>query len=294
VRVFAFVHLQKAEFAVKTLCRVCRVSKSGYYDWEARCTAGPSARELADEELMRHIRRIHHESKGRYGSRRVTAQLRREGIVANHKRVERLMAAQGLHGRCARRRARTTVSDPKATPAPDLVKRDFACDVIDALWFGDVTYIPTDEGWLYLAGVLDACSRRLVGWSLADHLRTEICADALEAAAGTRGGKDAIAGVVFHSDHGCQYTSTEYRELCRRLGVTQSMGGVGNSYDNATAESLWSGFKREAVDGQHFATKAEARAAVFSWLVWYNTQRLHSSIGQRPPEEYEALLRSAA
>lgn len=202
MRVFAFVSRQRAEFPVKTLCRVCRVSTSGYYGWEARRAAGPTSAQLAEQELVEQIRSAHAESRGRYGSPRTTAQLVRDGVVVNHKRVERLMAREGLRGRCGRRRVRTTVADPKAVPAPDLVERRFEQQTLDVLWVGDVTYIPTDEGWLYLATVLDACSRRLLGWSLADHLRTELCLGALEAAVGCRGGKGKVGGVVFHSDRG--------------------------------------------------------------------------------------------
>jgi transposase InsO family protein len=290
VRVFAFVHRQKADFAVKTLCRVCRVSSSGYYDWAARAAAGPSDAELAEAELIEMIRLVHKESRGNYGQPRVTAKLARDGVVVNHKRVERLMAQEGIQGRCGRRKVRTTVRDPQAEPAADLVQRHFGQTALDALWVGDVTYIPTDEGWLYLASVLDACSRRLLGWSITDHLRTELCLDALEAAVGCRGGKAAIEGVIFHSDHGCQYSADDYRAACQQFGITTSMGGVGDSYDNAMAEAFWASLKREAVDHEHFATKAEAREAVFSWLVWYNTTRLHTSIGKRPPIEYEQHL----
>ncbi|MGH9078388.1 MAG: IS3 family transposase [Acidimicrobiales bacterium] len=294
MRLFAFVDAQKAEFPVKTLCRVCDVSRAGYHDWVCRLSAGPSPRQAAEAELVGQIRLVHKESRGRYGEPRVTAQLHRDGVGANHKAVERLMAREGLQGRCGRRKVRTTTPDRSATPAPDLVERDFQRDELDELWVGDCTYIPTDEGWLYLAGVADACSRRLLGWSIADHLRTEICTDALEAAVGTRGKAHIGAtGVIFHSDHGCQYTSGEYTKLCRRLGITQSMGSVGDSFDNALCEAIWSGFKREAVEGERFATKAEARAAIFAWIIWYNTTRLHSSLGQRPPVEYENMLAGA-
>jgi transposase InsO family protein len=290
VRVFAFVSRQRAEFAVKTLCRVCRVSTSGYYDWAARQAAGPTPAERAEAELVSQIRLVHKESRGRYGEPRVTAQLARDGVVVNHKRVERLMAREGLAGRCGRRRVRTTAADPAAVPAADLVQRRFAQTSLDALWVGDVTYIPTDEGWLYLATVLDACSRRLLGWSIAEHLRTELCLDALEAAVGCRGGGGRVSGVVFHSDKGCQYTAGAYQATCAELGISQSMGSVGDSYDNAMAESFFAGFKREAVDGEHFATKTEARAAVFEWTIWYNTTRLHSALDYRPPVEYERHL----
>jgi transposase InsO family protein len=220
VRVFAFVDCQKAEFAVKTLCRVCRVSTSGYYDWAGRVAAGPSVAEVDEAELVEMIRLVHRESRGRYGEPRVTAQLAYDGVAVNHKRVERLMAAEGLSGRCGRRKARTTVRDPAALPAPDLVERDFHRDSLDELWVGDATYIPTDEGWLYLATVIDACSRRLVGWSIADHLRTELCADALVAAVGTRDGKANIAGVIFHSDYAGVYVKPRSLDVACVGGLT--------------------------------------------------------------------------
>jgi putative transposase len=192
-------------------------------------------------------------------------------------------------GRCGRKKVRTTVRDPAAALSTDLVNRRFDQTVLDTLWGGDATYIPTDEGWLYLASVIDACSRRLLGWSMTDHLRTELCLDALEAAVGTRGGKHYIDGVIFHSDHGCQYTADSFRDTCVELGVTQSMGTAGDSYD-AMAESFFASLKRELVDDEHFTTRAEARAAVFEWLIWYNTDRLHSSLEYRPPVEYEQHL----
>jgi transposase InsO family protein len=221
----------------------------------------------------------------------VTAQLAREGITVNHKAVEREMARQGLAGRCGRRKMRTTRRDPSQVPAAHLVRRDFARPRTDELWIGDATYIWTDEGWCYLATVVDACSRRLLGWSITDHLRTELCLDALLAAVAARGGRrNLAAGIVFHTDHGTQYTAREFRAACRSLGITQSMGTVGDSYDNAMAESFLSGFKREVIDGEHFATRADARAEIFTWLNWYNQTRLHSSIGNCPPAEYEQHL----
>ena len=148
------------------------------------------------------------------------------------------------------------------------------------------TYIPTGEGWLFVASVLDVCTRLIVGWSIADHLRTELCTDAMAAAAATRG-RRSFAGTVFHSDHGCQYTSAEFKACCERMGIVQSMGTVGDSYDNAMAESLWSSLKRELVDDAYFATKEEARLAIFEWIAWYNTERLHSSLDYMSPREYE-------
>ncbi len=284
---FAFIDAHRAEFSVVVLCRVVGVSTSGFYDWQGREAAGPSAAELAEAELVAEIRSIHARSRGAYGCPRVVGKLHKQGRRVNHKRVERLMAVHGIKGRCGRRRVRTTIRDPHAQPATDLVNRDFVRDQLDALWLGDITYIPTGEGWLYLSSVLDACSRRLLGWSLADHMRTELVADALSAAVGQRGGRRRIAGVVFHSDHGSQYTSSDYRQLCERFGITQSMGSVGDSYDNAMAESFWASLKRELVDWSHFATRAEARAAVFEWINWYNHERLHTSLQMQSPLEFE-------
>ncbi len=290
MRVYAFVEAQKTDFKITMLCRVCGISTSGYYDWAGRVAAGPSAAERDDAAVLERIRVAHRTSRGRYGEPRITAQLARDGEPVNHKRVERLMAANGITGRGGRQKVRTTVRDPHAALSADLVNRRFEQAGLDTLWVGDATYIPTDEGWLYLATVIDACSRRLLGWSMTDHLRTELCLDALVAAVGARGGKVNIDGVIFHSDHGCQYTADAYREACTNLGVTQSMGTVGDSYDNAMAESLVASLKRELVDDEHFATRAEARAAVFEWLVWYNVDRLHSSLEYRPPVEYEQHL----
>lgn len=290
MRIYAFVDAQKAEFKITTLCRVCEVSTSGYYDWAERTLAGPSAVERDQAQVLGRIRAVHTASRGRYGQPRITAALAREGEPVNHKRVERLMALDGLSGRCGRKKVRTTVRDPAAAPSADLVNRQFEQTTLDVLWVGDATYIPTGEGWLYLATVIDACSRRLLGWSMTDHLRTELCLNALFAAVGTRGGKANIAGVIFHSDHGCQYTADAYHDACGQLGITQSMGTVGDSYDNAMAESFFASLKREVVDDEHFATRDQARAAVFEWLIWYNIDRLHSSLEYRPPVEYEQHL----
>ncbi|MGH3429105.1 MAG: IS3 family transposase, partial [Mycobacteriales bacterium] len=205
MRVFAFIDDQKAEFEIKTLCRVCSVSRSAFYEWAAAVAAGPDEALWDEAILADRIYGIWRRSRGRYGAPRVTAQLCRQGCCVNHKRVERLMAELGIAGRCGRRKIRTTIRDPQAKPAVDLVKRCFERDWPDQLWVGDLTYIPTDEGWVYVASVLDACSRRLLGWSIADHMRTEICLDALRGAVATRG-RARFDGVIFHSDHGGQYT----------------------------------------------------------------------------------------
>jgi len=260
----------------------------------AREAAGPTTAQLAEADLVAKIRLVHEESRRNYGEPRITGQLARDGVVVNHKRVARLMGIAGIRGKGGRRKVRTTIQDPDATPFADLVERDFVRQGLDQLWIGDLTYVATDEGWLYLSGISDACSRRLLGWSITDHLRTDGPLDALHAAVQCRGGTVKGTGVVFHSDKGCQYTASDYTAACTGYGVTQSMGSVGDSYDNAQAESVWAGFKREAIDHEHFATRTEARQAIFSWIVWYNSTRLHTSIGMRPPVEFERHLQEAA
>ncbi|MGH9070839.1 MAG: IS3 family transposase [Acidimicrobiales bacterium] len=288
MRVYRFIDEQKADFAIKTLCKVCEVPRSSYYDWAERNATGPDDATWDEAALADQIYECWKASRGAYGAPRMTTELWRAGVVVNHKRVERLMVQLGIQGTHGRRKVRTTRPDPTATPAPDLVHRRFSTASLDELWVGDITYIPTDEGWLYLATVLETCSRRLLGWSMSDHMYTDICTDALSAAALTRD-TTHFEGLIFHSDHGCQYTSNEYRKLCRLLGITQSMGTVGDSYDNAMAESFFASFKRELVHDAHFTTKQEARVAIFHWIMWYNRKRLHSSIGYRPPEEFEGL-----
>jgi transposase InsO family protein len=287
---YAFVEACQAEFPITTLCRVVGVSKSGFYEWQARRAADPTEAERAEEELLGCIRVIHARSKGSYGCPRVAAQLAKDGRRVNHKRVERLMRKHGIQGRCGRRRVRTTVRDPQAQPAADLVRRDFTRDELNELWIGDITYIPTDEGWLFMSTVIDACSRRLLGWSLAEHMRAELVADALNAALLARGRRQWCNTLVFHSDHGSQYTSGDYRTLLTGCGIRQSMGTVGDSYDNAMAESFFASLKRELVDWTRFATLAEARAAVFEWVAWYNNHRLHTSLQMQTPTEYETNI----
>ena len=289
MRVYRFIDSQRTSFPTRALCRVCEVATSSFYAWVAAQAAGPDEATLAEAYLANRIHDIWTESRRRYGVPRVTAQLWREGVRINRKRVARLMCLVGIQGTCGRRKVVTTRRDPTATPAPDLVQRQFEQLCLDQLYVGDITYIPTDEGFCYLAGVLDACSRRMVGWSIAAHMRSELVADALRMAALTRG-TNRLDGLVFHSDHGCQYTSTEYRDLCTELGITQSMGTIGDSYDNAMAESAWASLKRELVYETHFSTIAEARVFVFEWILWYNRTRLHSSLGYVPPVEFEEQL----
>jgi transposase InsO family protein len=280
-----FIERESAQFSLSALCRACRVSRSAYYAWAKR-GEGPTEADLEEAALANEIFDIWKASRRRYGVPRVTAALLKAGTLVNEKRVARIMGQLKIAGICGRKKVKTTRRDPDKTPAADLVERDFHADEPDELWLTDVTYIATDEGWLYLCSILDVFSRRLLGWSLADHMRTELCLDALHAAAMARGRRD-FTGTVLHSDHGSQYTSDDFAAHCRALHIVQSMGRVGDSYDNAMMESAWSSLKRELVYETHFTTKEEARRAVFEWLVWYNRERLHSSIAYMSPMEFE-------
>jgi putative transposase len=244
---------------------------------------------VRDAELTGKITEVHRTSRGTYGAPRIHAVLRRDGDRCGRRRIARLMRQAGLAGRHRRRQQRTTIPDPHAAIRPDLVLRDFQPDpaAVDRRWCGDITYIPTDEGWLYLATVIDIASRRIVGWATAGHLRTELVANALRAACRSR---RPTGAVVFHSDRGCQYTSREFAGLAREFGVRLSVGRTGQCWDNALAESFFATLKRELGD-RPWPSRAVARTAIFEWIEsWYNVRRLHSSLGYRSPAEYETVL----
>jgi len=289
---FQFVADHQRRYGVKRLCQVIGIARSSFYHWKATA-ADRAARAAADSRLEARIRVIHRESGGAYGVPRVTAELREDGQVVNHKRVARVMRGSGLAGLRLRRRHRTTVADPAAVKAPDLLERDFTAAEPNTRYVGDITYLPIADGtFWYLATVMDLCSRRLVGWAVADHMRTELVIDALHAAKRARG---SLAGAVFHSDHGAQYCSRAFAQACREAGVTQSMGAIGSSADNAAAESLNASFKRETLQGAgNWSTAREARLAAFGWLHRYNTRRRHSYLGQRSPIVYENSLDSTS
>ncbi len=271
----------RAEFAVKRMCQQLGVSPSGYYAWRGR---EPSARECADEALENRIAEIHGQSRGTYGVPRIHAELAADGVRVGRKRVSRLMRRAGLEGVSRRRRAWTTKRDRGARPAPDLVEREFDAPGPDQLWVADITYVPTWAGFLYLSVVIDAWSRRVVGWAMANHLRTELVLDALNMALGQRGAN----GVIPHSDQGCQYTSIAFGLRCRQAGVKPSMGSVGDCYDNAMAESFFATLECELLDRTRFATQAEARIAIFDFIEgFYNPSRRHSSLGYLSPIEFE-------
>ncbi|GAA2467237.1 IS3 family transposase [Streptomyces mauvecolor] len=284
---FQFVADNRDAFGVKRLCRMLQVSRSGFY----RHLAGEDARAgraRADAELAGRITEIHQESDGTYGAPRVTAELRDGGERVNHKRVARVMRKFNIVGLHLRKKVRTTIPEPAATPVPDLLQRDFTAAEPNTRYVGDITYLPIGSGrFLYLATVLDLCSKRLAGWSIADHMRTELVTDALRAAAAARGA-GGLRGAVFHSDNGAQYGSKEFAQVCSELGVIRSRGAVGTSADNAAAESLNATMKRETLQGRKQWNGArEARLAVFRWATRYNTRRRHSGLGQISPNTYE-------
>ncbi len=270
------------------MARVLGVSLSGYYAWRRR-TGSP--RQEADEALTRRIRAIHQRSRGTYGVPRVHAELAEQGTAVGRKRVARLMRAAGLRGVSRRRWIRTTTRAAAVAETPDLVQRAFHRTGPNQLWVADITYVPTWEGFLFLAVVLDAWSRRVVGWATAAHLRTELVLEALRLAIEQRQPR----AVVHHSDHGCQYTSMAFGGRCREAGIQPSLGSVGDCYDNALCESFFATVECELLERQHFRTRDEARRAVFDFIEgWYNTQRRHSALGYQSPVAFERRHQAAA
>lgn len=270
--------------SVGVMCRLLRISRSGFYAWEDRPL---SARARMDVALTGKIHAIHRRSHETYGAPMIHAELADDhGLRVGRKRVARLMRAAGLRGATLRRFAVTTCADPRAKNAADLIERGFYADGPDRLWVADITYVPTWTGFLYLATVLDVYSRRIVGWAMEDHLRTELVLDALDMAVGQRRPQK----VIHHSDHGCQYTSYAFGKRCREAGIMPSMGTVGDAYDNAMAESLFATLEREVLNRRRFKSQAEAKMAIFEWIEgWYNPHRRHSSIGYRSPVNYERV-----
>ena len=284
---FQFVADHRDAFEVKWLCKIVDVARSSFYAW-VDAAETRTAQAVADDVLAQRIRAVH-AGDNTYGAPRITAELN-DGAAAvervNHKRVARVMRTAGIAGYRRRRRVRTTVADPANQKVPDLLGRDFTAAVPNTKYVGDITYLPMVTGGnLYLATVIDCCSRRVAGWAIADHMRTELVEDALKAADSLRGG---LTGSIFHSDHGSQYTSKDFAKLCRDLGVTQSMGAVGTSADNALAESFNAALKREVLqDDSCWGDAATCRREVFRWLARYNTKRRHSFCRYQSPATYE-------
>lgn len=282
MNLFRFIDAEKAYLPVALLCRILGVSRSGYYAWRNR---PPSKRSRQDTALTAKIREIHRRSRDTYGSPRVHAELRALGTRCSRKRIERLMREAGLRGCTRGRRRGTTRPNKRATPAEDLVKRDFAATRVDKVWVADITYIATREGFLYLAFILDVYSRRIVGWAMEGHLRTELVVDALQMALWRR---KPAPGLVHHSDQGVQYTALSFSERLKEVGIKPSMGRTGTALDNAMAESFVSTLKAELVSNLEFPTRQAAKTAIFDYLeTFYNTRRLHSSLGYRSPADFE-------
>ena len=266
-------------------CILLKVSRAAYYAWSART---PSARSLRDEELLTEILAEHKASRGTYGAPRITRALRARGLRTSRKRVARLMARRGLAGRARRRTKRTTVADPAAAKTADLLQRDFApgAHALDTVWCGDISYVRTWEGWAYVATVIDLASRRVVGLAMADHLRTSLVSEALEMAVALRRPQE---GLIFHTDRGCQYTAGDFRELLAKHKITQSLSRPGQCWDNAVAESFFATLKEELLYRGVWPTRSAAKRAIFEYVeVFYNRQRMHSSLDYLTPVDYEA------
>jgi putative transposase len=290
VSIYRFIDAEKASYPVSALCRVLRVSRSGYYEWKDR---PPSNRDRENATLTERIREIHQRSRETYGYLRVHAELRALGVRCNRKRVAKLMRKDGLRG-CMRgpRRKHTTRQNPLAIPAPDLGGRNFVASAPDRLWTADITYLPTDEGFLYLAFILDVYSRKVVGWSMASHLRSELVAAALEMAIRRR---NPSAGLIHHSDRGAQYTALSFGKRLEQAGIVPSMSRVGSALDNAISESFVSTLKSE-IGVSRYLRRQAARASIFEFIeIFYNRVRRHSSLGYLSPSEYEqAILEETA
>jgi putative transposase len=273
---------QHDQHTVGRMSRVLGVSKSGFYAWAGR---EPSARSRQDAELAQRIQYIHEQSRGTYGAPRVHAELRASGMHVGRKRVARLMRGNGIRGVSRRKWTTTTVRDRAAVVAPDLVKREFRAQGPNQLWVADITYVPTWSGFLYLAVVLDAWSRRVVGWAFALHLRVELVLAALEMAIRRR----QPQAVIHHSDRGSQYTAVAFGIRCRQAGIRPSMGSVGDAYDNAMCESFFATLECELIDRVRLRTPEEAELAVFEFIEgWYNSRRRHSALDFQSPIEYES------
>ena len=291
--IYAFIETEKANHRVSVMCRTLRVSKSGFYGWRDR---PPSDRARADAILLEKIARIHTDSRQTYGAPRIHFELRVLGVRCARKRVARLMREASLLGCGGRRRKiRTTLCShtERTPPVPDLVERNFTPEAPDRLWVADITYVRTWEGWLYLSFVLDTYSRKIVGWSMANNLRTGLVLDALNMAIYTRRPQP---GLIHHSDRGSQYTSVEFGSRLKEAGLLPSMGSIADAYDNSMAESFVSTLKRELIRRHSWPNRQTARTAIFEYIEgFYNTRRRHSALGHLSPSEYEEVrLRGGA
>jgi transposase InsO family protein len=283
---FDWVHRHRRQFEVKLMCHLLQVSRSGYYAWVDR---PPSQRAVRQAELTEQVRQVHAESFGTYGSPRICAELIEREVDVCVNTVAKLMRRADLRAVTHKRLvARTTDSGHGLPVAPNVLERQFAAEKPDRKWVCDITYVRTGEGFLYLAAVMDLCGRKIVGWAMADHLRTELCLEALGMALESR---RPAAGLVHHSDRGVQYASVAYQEKLAEQGIACSMSRRGDCWDNAAMESFWGTLKTEWVYHQQYATREEARQSIFRYIeCWYNRKRRHSAIGYKSPEAFEASL----
>jgi len=280
--IFAWIEERRSEYPLAVLCRVLEVSRSGYYAWAKR---SPSETATRREALATQIQEVHTEMRGRYGSPRLTAELNARGITCCVNTVAKAMKTQGIRAKTVKRFVRTTDSNHRLPVAQNVLDRDFTPAQPNAAWVMDMTYIPTHEGWLFLALVVDLFSRRIVGWAMDATMTSRLVVDALEMAVRQR---CVTAGLVAHSDRGSQYASDHYQSELRRLGMVCSMSGVGQCWDNAVVESTFGSLKRELIHHETYATRDEAKASVFEYVeVFYNRVRRHSTLGYVSPAEYE-------
>jgi putative transposase len=288
---YRFIDTWKATYPIRALCRTLEVPESSYYDWDHHGRALEVARAVRDAVLVGEIRRVHEDSTATYGSPRIVDELRDDGIVVSERKVAELMAANGIAGLSGREHSTcTTRADRMRAPFPDLLQRNFQPARPDVAWYGDVTYIWVQGRFWYLATVIDAASKQVIGWAFADHMRTELVAVALRRAVARRG--RIPKGVIFHTDRGSQYTSTEFSKLCRSYNIRQSMGRRGTCYDNAGAESFFATLKRELVDRYSWNSAVQLHNGLFTWIeTWYNRRRKHSSIGYLAPAEADMVYR---
>jgi transposase InsO family protein len=286
---FAFIYAEKASFPIAAMCRLFEVSRQGYYAYANR---PPSPRVRDEAQLCEAIRRVFAASGETYGSPRVLRELRKQGFTVSKRRVERAMRGMGITPPTPRRHRRTTLQNPTHPVAPNELARDFRATRPNERWVTDITYVWTDEGWAYVAVILDLFSRSVVGWAIDSSLSTQLPLAALNAAVQRR---RPSAGLLHHSDRGCQYTSAQYREALAALGVTVSMSRTGNCWDNAVAESFFATLKNELVHRRRWRDRAELRAAIFEYVeVFYNRRRLHSSLDYKTPAEAEQEYAAAA
>ena len=283
---FAFIEEHLTEYPTAIACEVLEVSRSGYYAWRQRPDSNRAKRR---EELALQIQRVHDENRRVYGSPRIFKELKLQGQRVSENTVADIMKERNIRAKTKRKFVpRTTDANHDQPVARNILDRQFQAESPDQKWAADITYIPTDEGWLYLAGVIDLCSRKIVGWSMADHLETSLVSDALKMALVHRRPEQ---GLLHHSDRGVQYASDDYQRLLQTAGMEISMSGKGDCWDNAVMESFWSTLKTELVHHEQFATHQQARAAIFAYIeVFYNRKRLHSSLGYQSPEAFEASL----